>query len=680
MKPILSLAILFVVSSATFAQSTTEIWDGIRIEDGQRLPGVLLKLTTKEDGGLSGTMTFPGAGGAGREKKELTLKDVSRDGQSLSFKFEYEDIIGLYNGKVDPESGKIIGDMGMGQGVAFGSQPLEFTKRQNDSEIWNGVLDVKVMKLRLQMELKPDGDGWSGKMISLDQGNAEMVMDSVTRSEDSLSFEIKKMAVKFKGDLKDGIVSGTFTQNGQSSPLEFKKGEKPKPTTHVQSWTGLMDAGGKKFDFQFRVFQDEDENMTAKLDSFSERIFGLHCEVDHAADGTITVEVPITKATYVGQLSDGMQTITGKWKQAGGEFDLNLTRVELEKTREPKAPERPQSPKGPFPYRNKEVFFKNSDADIKLSGSLTVPKTEGKFPVVILINGSGPQDRDETIADHKPFWVIADHLSRNGIAVLRYDERGVGKSTGEFAGATSADLATDVEAAIEFLKDRREVDPGKIILAGHSEGGLLAPMIAARNSDVAGTILLAPPGVNGMKIVLNQSRLIAEASGTADADELEKQEKILGIAFELLKNPSNEEEDFYDQFKAKAAKVMGEDTNEFELGPETEMAVRQLDTPWFRYFATYEPVPALEKTTCPVLVLIGEKDLQVDPKLNLPPIESALTKAGNKDFTITQIESLNHLFQECETGSPSEYSSIEQTFSPKALEAMESWINQRFAK
>ncbi len=677
MKIILSLAILFIVSVSAFAQNAVEIWDGVRIEDGQKFSDVQLKLVTDQNGELSGKLTFL-SGDSG--KNEMAVEELSRDGETLSFKFRSDDLAGMFNGKVDAKTGKIIGKLGVGQGVAFGSSPLEFTRQQEEAEIWNGTLDVKVAKLRLQMELTPDGDNWSGKMISLDQGNVEMVMDSVTRSEDVLSFEIKKMAVKFEGNLKDGILSGTFTQRGQPFPLEFKKGEKPKPTTHIQTWAGLMEAGGKKFDFQFRVFQDEDENMTAKLDSFSERIFGLHCEVDHAADGTITVEVPITKATFVGQLSDDMQTITGKWKQSGGEFDLNLTRVELEKTREPKAPERPQSPKGPFPYRNKEVFFENIDAGIKLSGSLTVPKTEGRSPVVILINGSGPQDRDETIADHKPFWVIADHLSRNGIAVLRYDERGVGKSTGQFTGATSADLATDVEAAIAFLKDRREVDPGKIILAGHSEGGLLAPMIAARNRDVAGAILLAPPGVNGMKIVLNQSRLIAEASGAADSDELDKQEKILGIAFEQLKNPSDEEIDFYDQFKAKAAKVMGEDAKDFELGPETEMAVRQLDTPWFRYFATYEPVPALEKTTCPVLVLIGEKDLQVDPKLNLPPIKSALTKAGNKDFTITQLESLNHLFQECETGSPAEYGSIEQTFSPKALEAMEQWINKRFER
>ncbi len=553
---------------------------------------------------------------------------------------------------------------------------------QDSTESWDGTLDVKVAKLRLKLELTPDDkDGWTGKMLSIDQGNAEMPLNAISRDDDSISFQVKQLSVKYEGkiDADNGTITGTFTQAGQSFPLEFKKGEKAKPTTHIQTWDGILKAGGKEFDFQFRVFQDEDEKMTAKLDSFSERIFGLSCDVTHGEDGTVTVEIPITRAVFTGKFSDDMQTIDGKWKQGGGEFDLILTRVALGKTREPKAQERPQTPKAPFPYNEKEVTFENGDAKIKLVGTLTSPKS-GKAPAVILINGSGPQDRDETIVGHKPFAVIADHLSRNGIVVLRYDERGVGDSSGQFQGATSADLATDVEAAIDFLKSQREVNASKIILCGHSEGGLLAPMIAARRDDVAGIVLLAPPGVNGMKIVLNQSRLIAEASGEADKEELEKQEKILDIAFGLLKLPASDSDDFYESFKAKAVEVMGEDSKEFELNPEIEMAVRQLDTPWFRYFATYEPVPALETTRCPVLVLIGEKDLQVDPKLNLPPIEAALTKGGNQDFTITPLKNLNHLFQECETGAPGEYGSIAQTFSPKALDLMEQWISQRFTK
>jgi pimeloyl-ACP methyl ester carboxylesterase len=552
---------------------------------------------------------------------------------------------------------------------------------QDSPEIWKGTLDVRVMQLRLELELNPEGDESPGKLISLDQGDAEMVLDEFSRDGDSISFSIRKMGVEYKGKLDaDGkSITGTFKQAGQSFPLKLVKGEKAKPTTHFQTWKGTMDAGGKKFDFQFRVFRDEDDNTTAKLDSFTERVFNLHCDVTHdMSDGSITVEIPVTKATYVGEFSDDMESIKGKWKQSGGEFDLNLESVALEKTREPKAPERPQTPKGPFPYRSKPTTFKNEDAGIKLAGTLTMPKDVEAPPVVILITGSGPQDRDETIADHKPFAVIADHLSRRGIAVLRYDERGVGASEGEFNGATSADLATDVEAAIERLKRRKDINTNQIILAGHSEGGLLAPMIASRRDDVAGVILLAPPGVNGAKIVINQSRLIAEVTGSANQDELDKQERLLGIAFELLKADTAGTDEFYQQFKTKAAEVMGEESKDFELIPQIEVAVRQLDTPWFRFFATYEPVPALSKTSCPVLCMIGSKDLQVDPKLNLPPIRKALTDGGNTDFTIAEMEGMNHLFQDCETGSPAEYGQIEQTISPIALNMMSDWIKKRF--
>ncbi len=550
---------------------------------------------------------------------------------------------------------------------------------QSSTEIWDGTLDVTIAKLRLKLEMTLDeNNAWQGKMFSVDQGNSEMKLDQLQRSDDSLSFEVKRLRVKFEGKINAdaGTIRGTFTQDGRSSPLEFVKGEESKPTTHIQTWNGTLQAGGRKFDFQFRVMQDEDEKLSAKLDSFSERIFGLNCDVKHEENGTITVKIPVTGATYIGTISDDMQTIDGKWKQAGGEFDLQLTRVPLDRTRNS---ERPQTPRAPFPYNEKEVSFENKNANIKLAGTLTSPRS-GKSPAVILITGSGPQDRDETIMDHKPFAVIADHLSRKGIAVLRYDERGVGESSGDFSTATSADLATDVEAAIDFLKSQPEIDAAKILLAGHSEGGLLAPMIASRRDDLAGIVLLAPPGVNGAKLVMNQSRMIAKVAAAADDEALDKQEQILKIAFDLIKSPTPDSGDFYEAFKVKAAEIMGQDHKDFQLQPEIEISVRQLDTPWFRYLANYEPVPALEKTKCPVLVLIGEKDLQVNPKLNLPPIEAALTKGGNQDFTVTPLKGLNHLFQECETGSPGEYGSIDQTFSPKALNLIEQWINKRYAK
>jgi pimeloyl-ACP methyl ester carboxylesterase len=417
--------------------------------------------------------------------------------------------------------------------------------------------------------------------------------------------------------------------------------------------------------------------MSAKLDSFTEGVFDLHCDVDHGDDGIVTIDIPVVSASFSGTLSGDGKVLSGKWNQAGKDYDLVLTQVPLEKTREPKPRKRPQTPKGPFPYRRITVKLENTDAKITLAGTLTLPKTD-KPPVAVLINGSGPQDRDETIAGHKPFAVIADHFSRNGIAVLRYDERGVGRSTGQFAGSTSEDLATDVEAAMEYLKTRDDVDPEKIILVGHSEGGLLAPMIASRRTDVAGLVLLAAPGINGEKIVFDQSRRIAQASGLYDEAELEKQEGMLKIAFGLLKAPVGEAGDFYDRFKSEAATLVGESPEDFELAPALEVSVKSLDSPWFRFFASYEPVPALEKVKCPTLVLFGQKDLQVFPEVNLPPIKEALNKANNEDVTFKVVPNLNHLFQNCKTGSPDEYGAIEETFSPAVLELMSKWANERF--
>ena len=549
---------------------------------------------------------------------------------------------------------------------------------QDAGEAWEGTLDAGIMKLRLKLDIKQQDDGvWSGKVISIDQGNAEIPLDSITRQDGSVEFSAKQMGITFKGATNElGEIVGKFKQGGQSFPLTFRKAEPSKPTTHIQTWNGIMKAGGKEFDFQFRVFEDEDRKMTAKLDSYTERVFGLACEVSHDEDGSVTVDIPITKARYVGKFSDDMQMIKGKWNQSGGSFDLTLTRVPLNRTREPKAQPRPQTPKKPFPYKSKEVSFENREAGITLAGTLTLPK-KANAPVAVMITGSGPQDRDETILGHKPFAVIADHLTRNGVAVLRSDERGVGDSTGEFAGATSKDLATDIEAAIDFLKTRPEVDPSKIILIGHSEGGLLAPMIASRRSDVAGVVLMAPPGVNGEKVVINQSRRIAEKSGVSE-EELDEQEQILNIAFKLLHETEGTPDRFLDKFKVEIAAVSGDDEEASELEPQELAAMQQLNTPWFRFFAMYEPVPALKKTKCSVLVMIGDKDLQVDPDLNLPPIKKALQDAGNEDVTVERMANLNHLFQQCKTGAPGEYATIEETINPDALNLISTWIGERF--
>jgi hypothetical protein len=343
---------------------------------------------------------------------------------------------------------------------------------------------------------------------------------------------------------------------------------------------------------------------------------------------------------------------------------------------------RPQEPKKPYPYISEEVTIENGSAGVKLAGTLTLPGKEGKYPVVVLITGSGPQNRDEELVGHKPFLVLADHLTRNGIAVLRYDDRGTAKSTGDFSKATTVDLASDVEAAIAYLKSRKDIDKKNIGLMGHSEGGIIAPMVASRSKDVSFIVLLAGTGIPGDQLLLLQQERIGKASGIPEADLLKSREINKGC-FDIVIKASDQ-----DQLKTDLTDYLKKTINEFPADQKPsgmsdedliKMLLNQIANPWMQYFIKYDPVPALQKVKCPVLALNGEKDLQVPPEENLGAIEKALEKARTKKVTIKEMPGLNHLFQECTIGSPDEYSLIEQTFSPAALEVITEWI-QRIVK
>jgi pimeloyl-ACP methyl ester carboxylesterase len=318
-----------------------------------------------------------------------------------------------------------------------------------------------------------------------------------------------------------------------------------------------------------------------------------------------------------------------------------------------------------------EVSYENTKARIKLAGTLTLPEKAENFPAVILISGSGAQDRDETIFEHKPFWVIADYLTRNGIAVLRVDDRGVGGSEGDTGNATSKDFAGDVMAGIKFLKTRKEIDPSKIGLIGHSEGGIIAPIAANKINEVAFVVLLAGPGIPGEQILYEQGRLIGLASGMTEEQVVQNQKNQEAI-FNIIKTEKDSAvrlDRLQRTFTGGMYPMMNEDQK-----TAVDQQVAAVNSPWFHYFLTYDPRPALTKLKCPVLALIGEKDLQVPPKSNLPAIEKSLTDGGNKNFKTLELPNLNHLFQNCETGAVSEYGQIEETISPEVLEIVLTWI------
>lgn len=438
-------------------------------------------------------------------------------------------------------------------------------------------------------------------------------------------------------------------------------------------WNGILEVQGTQLRLVFNVSKS-DKGYSSTMDSPDQGATDIPVTNTTFENPNIKFEVASAGIQYIGELKDN--EIVGSFKQGGLEIPMNLSRKTIEKT----AAIRPQEPSKPYPYYSEEVTFQNIKAGISLAGTLTLPEKEGSFPVVVLITGSGPQNRDEEILGHKPFLIISDYLTRNGIGVLRYDDRGVGQSTGDFSAATSADFASDVESAIAYLKTRKGINKNKIGLIGHSEGGIIAPMVASKSNDVDFIVLLAGTGIKGDTLLLLQETLIARSRGISEAD-IEKAIAANARLFEMVVKSTDNEKLKIDLTNEMNEIFKNDSTAEIPEGMTQDqfisMQVHQVTTPWMQYFMKFDPATTLEKVKCPVLAVNGEKDLQVPPKENLTAIKNALEKGGNKNVTIIEFPNLNHLFQESETGSPTEYATIEQTFSPIALESIARWIKSQ---
>jgi fermentation-respiration switch protein FrsA (DUF1100 family) len=361
----------------------------------------------------------------------------------------------------------------------------------------------------------------------------------------------------------------------------------------------------------------------------------------------------------------------GTLEQAGAALPFDMARVHA--MSEPVAHARPQTPQPPFPYHDQSVVVQSVDG-VTLAGTLTIPDGAGPFPAVVFVTGSGPQDRNETLLGHKPFLVIADHLARHGIASLRYDDRGVAQSTGSFKSATSADFANDAEAAVHFLMRQPGIDARHVGIIGHSEGGLIGPMVAARSHDVAFVVMLAGTGIPGDSILALQGRLIAEANGMSPEDAA--QAAALNARLFAAIGASHDSADA--AVRARAVVRSATDTLPVErraaVTKTFESSLPALLSPWMRMFLAYDPRPALRRVTVPVLAMNGTHDLQVPYRENLPAIEAALEAGGNRDYRIVPMPGLNHLFQTAPTGNPSEYEALTETFAPAALDLLTTWI------
>ena len=548
---------------------------------------------------------------------------------------------------------------------------------------WEGTLDVGA-PIRVLIHLVYSDGKWSGTTDSPDQGSVGVPLSEVSVKGNDLYWALDSVEGEYRGTLsKDGKqIEGTLTQAGHPMPLTFARvvgaAVPPTPATSTPAanaspfagdWAGMLEAANLRLAVHLAITNGVWTGSMASIDQGAGHMPFTAVSVD---GNKLHLEIKAINGTYDGTLDEKSQTITGTWTQNGNVLPLDFARGEASAI---PAPKRPQEPKPPFPYRSEEVTVPGPGGNT-LAGTFTAPNGNGPFPAVFLITGSGAQNRNEELMGHKPFLVLSDYLTRNGIAVLRCDDRGFGKSTGD-ANGTSEDFAQDAEAAVAYLKTRVDVDAKKIGLVGHSEGGIVAPIVAARSQDVAYIVMMAGVGVPAQDLLVRQFSDLTRAGGASDAvvnytasavrrmcqiaarttDEKLRQQQLNAVADSLT------------------AQISALDPAKTQMISQQAHGVTELiGSAWSRYLLTLKPDETLRKVKQPVLAINGSLDLQVSAKENLPAIEKALKAGGNKDVTTTELPGLNHLFQSATTGVPAEYGSIEETMSPVALKTISDWI------
>lgn len=557
-------------------------------------------------------------------------------------------------------------------------------------DMWGGTVSLPGgVSLDFSVVLGKD----SGTISIPMQGAKDIPLSDVSIAADQLKFVLKpagapetawaKFEIKIGADGKSG--EGVLRQNGGEFPVKVSKltaGEAVAGDT----WAGPIKLpGGITLDFSVNLAKT---SGTISIPAQGAKDLPL-ADVS-TAEGRLlfTLKPPgapeVAWAKFDLKIGADGTSAEGVLRQNGGEFPVKVAK--LAPGEAAKAHARPQEPKPPFPYEIEDVTFENKAAGVKLAGTLVRPSSPGPHPAVVMITGSGPQDRDEALLGHRPFLVIADHLVRNGIAVLRYDDRGVAKSTGSFAEATSDDFATDAIAGVEYLMTRPEINHSKVGVMGHSEGGLIAPIVASSCKDVAFIVLLAGTGVPGTDVIVLQGKLINMAMGKSEADaeaDAQKSRKIMKMIADGASSDAIRAEIRALTIEALKADPSTANLPEEELNKKADQLVEQqaaqMGSKWWKRFLVLDPRDFLKKVMCPVLAINGSKDLQVPPSQNLGEIEKALKAGGNKDVTVKELPGLNHLFQHAQTGAPNEYSTIEETFAPEALEIVTTWIKEKTA-
>ena len=565
--------------------------------------------------------------------------------------------------------------------AAPSNKPATVTRPVSLEGEWSGTLEVGETELRLVLHLSKNAKGeWHAKLDSLNQAVYGMEATKVARNEDNLHFEIASVGVKFQGKIQPDhrSIRGVWEQGGIALPLKFEKraaGTEAREAANVVSkaegnWQGAIEVSNMRMRLAFHISHDEKGELIASVDSLDQGIQGIPASQVTEKNGELELQIPVFRAEYRGTLSASKNEITGHWTQ-----NHDLETLDFHRSDKPLELRRPQNPAKPYPYKEEEVSFPAGDGRAALAGTLTVPQGPGPFPAAVFVSGSGPTDRDASVAGHKPFLVLADFLTRKGFAVLRYDKRGVGQSTGDSELASMDDLTRDAQSAVSYLKSRKEVDAKRLGVLSHSEGGIIAASLATRSTDLNWLVFLATPATTGERTLLKQSELIARTGGLPE-EQIARSQQFDRMAYTAVR-----EEKSTTALESKLNELI----EKSGLGAATPPAalqaqIRLMTTPWFRQFLDLDPGPLLEQLKIPVLALIGDRDLQVDAEDTVPLMRSAYEKSGNKDFTVAEVEGVNHLFQKAQSGSPALYGAIEETIAPEVLNVIGRWLDQRTAE
>ncbi len=553
---------------------------------------------------------------------------------------------------------------------------------------WNGKLSIQGTSLNIIFHIDKKEQNYTATMDSPEQGVRGLPVDQVDFDGQKLTMNLQSLEASYNGKLSGNTIVGNFAQNGMTFPLDLLKTEqKPQKIKKSKStlsnfnkkmlgdWNGALDIRGTKIRVVFHL-TNHDGQYKATMDSPDQGAKGIPFETIKLEGDKMTLTSKIG-ITYEGTFEEKHNTLKGLFMQSGIKLPLNMQREKIAK----EVKKRPQDPSD-FPYHIEDLEIKNDAANLELGATLTLPKDKKAKKIVILISGSGAQNRDSEIVqfNHRPFLVWSDYLTRQGIGVLRFDDRGTAKSTGKFAGSTSADFASDVETIVTYLKNRTDLKEMSIGLMGHSEGGLIAPIVASTNKLVDFVVLLAAPGLSGGQLLLQQKEDVSKMRGISD----DKIRFGLNTSKDIFKYINKSIHFSDEKYKKGLSKVIKKNYKKyppsvFKNTSKEDMMSKEIDVyndKWMRYFIAYNPNENLQKLQCPVLAMNGTLDIQVRAKENLDAIEKALKQGNHSNYKIVALDNLNHLFQKAKTGNIAEYGQIEETINPKVLELVEKWINE----